>query len=124
MLFADGDTKPALAPADLDTLVAMARRVDENGVEPGDATNWTQSYDLNYAISQAWLVKAGRLAGHYNFMVQGKMFSRQQFYDHCIKQHKVFLNKSGIKAIRLSGDSGQTYIDQSAGLSLSTVPLV
>ena len=123
MLFADGDTKPALAPADLDTLVAMARRVDVAGVEPGDTVNWDESYDLNYAIAQAWLVKAGRLAGHYNFMVQGKMFSRQQFYDHCIKQHKLFINKAGIKAIRLAGDSGQTYSDLS-GSTLNTVPLV
>lgn len=124
MLFADGDSKPALAPADLDTLIAMARRVDENGVEPGDTTNWTETYDVNYAVGQAWLVKAGRLAGHYNFMVQGKMFSRQQFYDHCMKMSKHYVSKAGIKAIRLSGDQGQAYIDQSARQQLDTLPLV
>lgn len=62
---------------------------------------WNPTYDVNYAIAQAWLLKSGRLVGHYNFMTAGKMFSREQFYNHCMDQYKRYSNKSGLKAIRL-----------------------
>lgn len=62
---------------------------------------WNPTYDVNYAIAQGWLLKASRLVGHYNFMTGGKMLSREQFYEHCIKQYRLFSAKSGPKAFRL-----------------------
>lgn len=70
-------------------------------VEQG-TMQWEETYDANYCIAQVWLIKSGRLAKNYNFMVGGKMLSRQQFYDHCQKQYKMYAMKSGIKAIRLA----------------------
>jgi len=63
---------------------------------------WEETYDANYCIAQAWLMKAGRIASYYNFMVAGKMFSRQQFYDHCMKQYRQYAMKAQLKSIRLS----------------------
>lgn len=62
---------------------------------------WSPTYDLYYAVAQGWLLKSSRLAGHYNFMTGGKMLSREQFYEHCMAQYKLYSSKSGIKAIRL-----------------------
>lgn len=62
---------------------------------------WNPTYDLNYAIAQGWLLKSTRLVGHYNFMANGKMLSREQFYEHCMSMYKRFANKSGIKGIRM-----------------------
>lgn len=64
---------------------------------------WNPRYDLYYAVAQGWLLKSSRLVGHYNFMTGGKMLSRQQFYDHCMDQYKLYSRKSGIKGIRLGG---------------------
>jgi hypothetical protein len=48
-------------------------------------------------------------------MVAGKMFSRQQFYDHCMKQHHLYVGRARLKAIRLATPlQGQT---------LSNIPL-
>lgn len=104
VLFADANSDPCIASEELDIFVSMARRMDENGVEPSDTENWTPTWDINYAVAQCWLLKAGRLAGFYMFMAGGKMFSRQQFYDHCMKMHYKFLMKSPLKAQRLGRD--------------------
>lgn len=77
--------------------------------------DWTETYDANYCIAQAWLMKAGRVASYYNFMVAGKMFSRQQFYDHCMKQYRMYAGKARLKAMRLATPL--------IGQSLSNVPL-
>lgn len=66
---------------------------------------WNPRYDLYYGVAQGWLLKSSRLAGHYNFMTGGKMLSRQQFYDHCMDQYKLYARKSGIKGVRLGGHS-------------------
>lgn len=66
---------------------------------------WNPRYDLYYAVAQGWLLKTSRLVGHYNFMTGGKMLSREQFYDHCMDQYRLYARKSGIKGIRLGGHS-------------------
>lgn len=103
VLFLDPETEPKLGAAELDLLLDIAKRVDENGVEP-DLTGWTPTYDVNYAVAQGWLLKASRLAPRYLFMDQGKMFSRQQYFDHCMKLHRKFLMRAGIKAMKLVAD--------------------
>lgn len=91
--------------------------VTQDGVtytEQGKMT-WEETYDSNYCIAQVWLLKAGRLAQNYNFMVAGKMFSRQQFYDHCMKQYRAYSMKARLKAVRLATPL--------VGQSLANIPL-
>lgn len=109
-MFANTTEEPALDSEELDILLSMARRVDLNTVLPGDES-WTPTWDLNYAIAQAWLVKAGRLSSRYLFMTGGKMLSRQQYYDHCMKMYHKFANKSGIKSVRLTRYEDPVYAD-------------
>ena len=100
VLFADANAEPVLASEELDILLQTAKRVDVNGLRPVD-NGWVPTYNVNYAVSQAWLLKAGRLAHLYLFMSGGKMLSRQQFYDHCIAQAKRYASKAGISSLRL-----------------------
>lgn len=100
VLFADGETEPALQSPDLDVLVTMCRTVDKFGLVFGD-DNWTETYNYYYGVAQAWLLKAGRLANRYLFMTGGQMLSRQQYYDHCMKMYHKYAMKSGIRAQRL-----------------------
>jgi hypothetical protein len=62
---------------------------------------WNPTYDVNYAIAQGWLLKSTRLVGHYNYMANGKMLSREQMYAHAMKMYRLFTGKSGVKAVRL-----------------------
>ena len=102
LLFGDTGTEPVLAdPAEINILLDMSKMVDKNGSWPTD-TGWVETYDANYAIAQAWLLKASRLAPRYLFMSGGKMFSRQQFFDHCQQQYRRYISKSGVKSQRLA----------------------
>lgn len=100
-LFGETATEPVITSGEKTILLAMAVTADKYGVWPTDA-NWEQTYDVNYAIAQAWLLKASRLAPRYLFMSGGKMLSRNQYYDHCIKQYKAYSMKAGIRAQKLS----------------------
>ena len=100
-LFGETATEPVITSEEKTILLAMAVTADKYGVWPTDA-NWIQTYDVNYAIAQAWLLKSSRLAPRYLFMSGGKMLSRNQYYDHCIKQYKAYSMKAGIRAQKLS----------------------
>lgn len=101
--FGQVELEPVLGAAEVDMLVDMAKRVDIYHVWPGDAS-WTPTYDVWYAVAQAWLLKAGRLSTAYLFMSGGKMLSRNQMYDHCMKLYQKYMNKSPLKAMRLVPD--------------------
>ena len=72
--------------------------------------SWVEAYDSNYAIAQAWLLKTTKLADRYLFMSGGKMFSRNQFYDHCMDLYRRFLMKSPLRAVRLAPSFEDTLI--------------
>lgn len=100
-LHSDTETEPTLSAGDLSLLLILSRRIDRFGFPPSD-DSWEETYDVQYAVSQAWLVKAGRVANRYMFMSGGKMFSRQQYFDHCMKMHYKYAMKSGPKAFNLA----------------------
>lgn len=102
-IFGAADVEPVLNPSDIEVIISMCKRVDQYGVQPGDAA-WEETYDWNYAVAQGWLIKAGRLADRYLFMTGGKMLSRHQFYEHCMEMYKKYLSRSMLAAMRLAPD--------------------
>lgn len=108
--FADVNTEPVLTSADIEVVLDTSKRVDKFGVWPSQE-GWTGTFDVNYAIAQCWLLKATRLANRYLFMSGGKMFSRNQFYEHCMDLHRKFLSKADMKALRLATGK-TTNLDQ------------
>lgn len=107
VLFLNPEVEPIIYAAELDILLDIARVVDRSGVRPSDS-GWEETYNVNYAIAQGWLIKAGRLPDRYLFMDAGKMYSRNQYYEHCLELHKKFLMKSGIRAQPLVPDERLT----------------
>lgn len=103
-LFGETATEPVITSGEQSTLLDMAKTADKYGVWPTDSS-WTQTYNVNFAIAQAWLLKSSRLAPRYLFMAGGKMLSRNQYYDHCIKQYKIYSLKAGVRAQKLSSTS-------------------
>jgi hypothetical protein len=100
-LHSDPVTEPTLSAGDLSLIIMLSKRVDRFGLYPAD-NDWEETYDVQYAVSQAWLIKAGRIANRYMFMSGGKMFSRQQYFDHCMKMYYRFAMKSPLKAFSLA----------------------
>lgn len=88
----DASSDPALAEADLDDLVGVAARADEDGNYRGD-DDWTPTWDVNAAAAEGWLRKAGKAAKNFNFAEDGQRFDRAQIYQHCMSQHQLYANK-------------------------------
>lgn len=105
-----GGTEPVWPLASGGTVTVAGLTYTEQG-----SRSWVDTYDTNYVIAQCWLLKAGRVAQNYNFMVAGKMFSRQQYYDHCMKLYQKFAGKAQLKAARLATPL--------IGMSLANIPL-
>lgn len=109
-LFADLNSEPVLGEADIQVILDMSRRLDISGIRP-DQDSWAETYDSNYAIAQCWMVKSTRLAPRYLFMAGGKMFSRNQFYEHCMELYHKFMARAQLGAIRLASESGNRLED-------------
>lgn len=103
--FAAPDAEPVLTSADLDVVMDLAKRLDRYGVRPID-DGWEDTYDWNYAVAQCWLIKAGRVANRYLFMSGGKMFSRNMYYDHCMKLYHKYMGRADMASIRLAPGAG------------------
>lgn len=102
MLFADGESEPVLTTAVMEVIIESCKIIDVDGIWPSE-TGWTPTYNVSYAIAQAWLYKMGNLAPRYLFMTGGKMLSRQQYFDHTEKMMNKYLMRSGVRSHRLGG---------------------
>lgn len=88
----DSDVEPALAEEDIDDLIGVAARADEDGLYRGE-TGWVETWDVNAAAAEGWLRKAGRAASNFNFAEDSQRFDRAQIYQHCMAQHTLYANK-------------------------------
>lgn len=74
---------PALDEADLDTLLAIAARVDRDGNE-ADSAAWEPTYDLNAAAAEGWRWKAAAASSCVDVSTDGTSLRRAQVYEHCL----------------------------------------
>lgn len=56
------------------------------------ASGVTLTYDTRGAVRAAWLKKAGKVAGKYDFSADGQSFQRSQAYDHCMEQARAYVS--------------------------------
>lgn len=59
-------------------------------------TVWTPTYDLNAAAAAGWRIKAGRLAGRYDFQTDGQTFRRAQLLAHCRLMERMFRRRIAV----------------------------
>lgn len=49
-----------------------------------------RSYDLNGAAAMGWRERAGKQAGGYDFRVEGRQYSRSQWFKHCMEMAQYY----------------------------------
>jgi len=96
------DQTPALTVEEMDRLLDLARRADEEGREPGDA-DWVPTWALGPAAAEGWTWKAARVAGHYDFNADGSSLSKSQVMAHCLRMAEVFGGAGSGAAASASG---------------------
>jgi len=73
------------------TLDASNGRFDFTANQAGSARYLDgRSYDLNGAIADGWRERAGQQSGAYDFRVEGRQYSRSQWFEHCMKMADSF----------------------------------
>lgn len=88
------EEEPVLSAEQLEALVELARRPDEQGFVFTDGTAvWTPSWDLNFAAAEGWRRKAGIAASRFSFSEDGQRFERAQVYAHCVAQAEAYARK-------------------------------
>lgn len=96
-IYARTDEEPTLTPAEVSVLLDdNARDVDSAGVLPSGA-GWVPTYSRGgvfKAVAEAWRLKAGRLAGTFDFTTDGQQFRRAQKLDHCIRLETLYRRKA------------------------------
>jgi hypothetical protein len=86
------DSEPLLSEAELWSLFEQARRADQWGVAPDDAS-WEPTYDLNAAACRGWEMKAGKVAGEFQFETDGQVFMRHQKHRMCLEMADRYKRK-------------------------------
>lgn len=49
-----------------------------------------RAYDLYGAVADGWRERAGQLTGNYDFRVEGRSYSRSQWFEHCTKMASYY----------------------------------
>lgn len=62
--------EPALDENEVDELVLLAQRLDEDGREPSSGS-WEPTYELNAAAHVGWLWKAAKATSDFDFSAEG-----------------------------------------------------
>ena len=84
------DSAPALTEDELEELLAAAALEDAAGLAPLHE-EWTPTYDLNAAASQAWLIKAARAAATVDEPTAGEVTSR--VFENCRAMARIYAGK-------------------------------
>lgn len=88
----DASTDPQLSSEDLDDLIGVAARADEDGLYRGD-DGWTETWDVNAAAAEGWRRKAARAVAKFDFAEDSQRFSRAQIFQHCKEQERSYADK-------------------------------
>lgn len=80
-LLGDTDAKPALNATQVGTVVDQHALHDTAGVAPA-ADGWVPTYDVHGAVAKVWRIKAGRVAGAFDFTADDASFSKGDLLAH------------------------------------------
>ena len=92
-LLTNWEQYPPLTSEQTEYLLEQAKRIDEDLRYPSDA-NWEPTFNIPFAVSEGWELKAQNATDVFNFNDGGKSFEREQVIQHCKEQAKYWKSKS------------------------------
>lgn len=76
-------SRPVLTGDDVKASIMAHPKVDQYGVY-ADQEGWEATWDTYAAVAELWGIKAGRVAGDFNFQADGGSFSKGDVIAHCL----------------------------------------
>lgn len=95
-MLVEASVDPFLDPAEIDHLIARARRADADS-NPPTSVDWAPTWDINAAAAEGWRMKAAKAAGRFDFTTDGQTFQRSQLVAHCTQQNRIFLRRMAMR---------------------------
>lgn len=86
-------SRPVLDPGPLGRLLDRHAMADPEGRGPL-AEGWTGTWDLNAAAAEGWRLKAGMVAGDFNFSADGASYSKADVLAHCLEMETKYASRS------------------------------
>ena len=80
---------PALTEDELEEILASVGVTDSEGFGPGEE-DWSPSYDINKAASEAWLIKAARAAALIEVDPPESGVVTSKIFDNCRRMARLY----------------------------------
>jgi len=90
---AAAEQRPALTDAEVIAAIKDHPRVDRDGLWADDPA-WTPTWDLNLAASDLWGIKAGKVAGDFNFSADGASYNKGDVMAQCLEMEAKYAARS------------------------------
>jgi len=114
-------SRPILADAVVAALLDAYPMRDADGREPQD-DGWVGTWDLNAAAAEGWRMKAGKVAGDFNFSADGASYSKADVLAQCLEMEAKYASKSHGVLNTLPGGSGVPYYDRDGQWDGTLIP--
>lgn len=86
-------SRPVLSDALVEALLDSAATKDANGVAPA-GVGYVTTWDLNAAAAEGWRMKAGMVAGDFNFSADNASYSKADVLAHCLEMQTRYASLS------------------------------
>ena len=86
-------SRPVLSEAVVGALLDAYPMPDGSGREPTD-DDWVGVWDLNAAAAEGWRMKAGKVAGDFNFSADNASYSKADVLAHCLEMQTRYASLS------------------------------
>lgn len=77
------ESRPTLTDDQVKAAIRQYPAVDRDGI-PADQIGWTPTWDIYRAVAELWDVKAGLVAGDFNFGADGANYGKGDVLAHCL----------------------------------------
>jgi len=86
--------RPALTDAEVIQAIQDHPQVDRDGLT-ADLEGWTPTWDLYAIVAQLWGVKAGKVAGDFNFSADDARYDKGAVMANCLAMEAHYGGKAG-----------------------------
>jgi len=97
-LIAAWDIEPTLTEAELNSALTKNALTDAAGILPL-ATGWSETYDVNSAAAEAWLIKAARASATVEVDPPGSGIFTSKVFDNCRKMARIYAGKRNTSSV-------------------------
>jgi hypothetical protein len=84
--------RPTLTADEVTAAIKAHPMMDRDGYTADEGV-WTQTWDLNAILSELWGVKAGKVAGDFNFSADDARYDKGEVLKNCLEMEALYASR-------------------------------